>query len=68
MTTSTNNTIDLKKLLQDCEKVLDHNWNGSFTIPSDTLYPHQWSWDAAFIAIGNSYRHSESHQGIGVFI
>lgn len=58
-TTTNNNTTDLKKLLQDCEEVLDHNWNGSFTIPSDTLYPHQWSWDAAFIAIGNSYANTE---------
>jgi hypothetical protein len=22
---------------------------------SATLYPHQWSWDSCFIAIGNSY-------------
>lgn len=58
-TTTNNNTTDLKKLLQDCEEVLNHNWNGSFTIPSDTLYPHQWSWDAAFIAIGNSYANTE---------
>lgn len=58
-TATTNNANDLKKLLQDCEEVLDHNWNGSFTIPSDTLYPHQWSWDAAFIAIGNSYANTE---------
>lgn len=57
--TNTNNTVDLKNLLEACEKVLDHNWNGSFTIPSDTLYPHQWSWDAAFIAIGNSHVNTE---------
>lgn len=52
-------TTDLKKLLQKCEEVLDQNWTGSFTIPSATLYPHQWSWDAAFIAIGNSYKNTE---------
>lgn len=46
---------DLKKLLLKCEDVLDKNWNGSFTLPAATLYPHQWSWDAAFIALGNSY-------------
>jgi hypothetical protein len=22
-------------------------------------YPHQWSWDSGFIAIGNSYYHIE---------
>jgi hypothetical protein len=32
--------------------VLDGNWLGSSTVPSRSLYPHQWSWDSAFIAIG----------------
>ncbi|WP_420037879.1 MGH1-like glycoside hydrolase domain-containing protein [Streptomyces sp. cg28] len=32
--------------------VLDANWTGASTVPSRTLYPHQWSWDSAFIAIG----------------
>ncbi|WP_202538972.1 MULTISPECIES: hypothetical protein [unclassified Streptomyces] len=32
--------------------VLDANWTGVSTVPSRTLYPHQWSWDSAFIAIG----------------
>ncbi|MCZ7423242.1 MULTISPECIES: hypothetical protein [unclassified Micromonospora] len=31
---------------------LDGNWAGGHTVPSRTLYPHQWSWDSAFIAIG----------------
>ncbi|WP_374215112.1 MGH1-like glycoside hydrolase domain-containing protein [Streptomyces longispororuber] len=31
---------------------LDANWTGTSTVPSRTLYPHQWSWDSAFIAIG----------------
>jgi len=38
---------------------LKGNWNGNFTIPSPTLYPHQWSWDSAFISIGNSYSNTE---------
>ncbi|MFR9723180.1 MGH1-like glycoside hydrolase domain-containing protein [Streptomyces sp. MS19] len=33
-------------------RVLDGNWTGSSTVPSRALYPHQWSWDSAFIAIG----------------
>ncbi|GHI07904.1 hypothetical protein AQI88_33505 [Streptomyces cellostaticus] len=33
-------------------QVLDANWTGSSTVPSRSLYPHQWSWDSAFIAIG----------------
>ncbi|MFI9825405.1 MGH1-like glycoside hydrolase domain-containing protein [Streptomyces sp. NPDC052013] len=33
-------------------RVLEHNWTGASTVPSHGLYPHQWSWDSAFIAIG----------------
>ncbi|MER6029728.1 hypothetical protein [Streptomyces sp. NPDC001851] len=33
-------------------RVLDENWTGRSTVPSRNLYPHQWSWDSAFIAIG----------------
>nr|WP_330342937.1 hypothetical protein [Streptomyces sp. NBC_00557] len=33
-------------------RVLDANWTGRSTVPSRDLYPHQWSWDSAFIAIG----------------
>jgi hypothetical protein len=32
--------------------VLEANWTGASTVPSRSLYPHQWSWDSAFIAIG----------------
>ncbi|MEU8969028.1 hypothetical protein AB0D11_07085 [Streptomyces monashensis] len=33
-------------------RVLAANWTGNATVPSRSLYPHQWSWDSAFIAIG----------------
>ncbi|MER5182183.1 hypothetical protein ABT009_28145 [Streptomyces sp. NPDC002896] len=33
-------------------RVLGANWTGTSTVPSRGLYPHQWSWDSAFIAIG----------------
>ncbi|WSJ11579.1 trehalase family glycosidase [Streptomyces phaeochromogenes] len=33
-------------------EVLHGNWTGTSTVPSRGLYPHQWSWDSAFIAIG----------------
>nr|WP_237773512.1 hypothetical protein [Streptomyces luteocolor] len=33
-------------------QVLWANWTGTSTVPSRALYPHQWSWDSAFIAIG----------------
>ncbi|AVV47506.1 hypothetical protein C6376_16095 [Streptomyces sp. P3] len=32
--------------------MLDANWTGTSTVPSRGLYPHQWSWDSAFVAIG----------------
>ncbi|EFL31978.1 conserved hypothetical protein [Streptomyces viridochromogenes DSM 40736] len=32
--------------------MLEAGWTGSSTVPSRDLYPHQWSWDSAFIAIG----------------
>ncbi|WEH31579.1 hypothetical protein [Streptomyces sp. AM 3-1-1] len=32
--------------------VLAANRTGASTVPSRSLYPHQWSWDSAFIAIG----------------
>lgn len=33
-------------------RVLADNWRGSYTVPAGGLYPHQWSWDSAFIAVG----------------
>ncbi|HEX5700188.1 MAG TPA: glycoside hydrolase, partial [Rubrobacter sp.] len=33
-------------------EVLRENDMGGWTRASPTLYPHQWSWDTAFIAIG----------------
>ena len=32
--------------------VLRDNRREGYTIPSDTLYPFQWNWDSAFVAIG----------------
>lgn len=32
--------------------VLNKNWAGSHTLPATGLYPHQWSWDSGFIALG----------------
>ncbi|MFJ6513678.1 MGH1-like glycoside hydrolase domain-containing protein [Streptomyces sp. NPDC091406] len=39
-------------LRRGAARVLLTNWTGASTIPSRGLYPHQWSWDSAFIAIG----------------
>jgi glycogen debranching enzyme len=42
--------------------VLDANWLGSGTSPSRSLYPHQWSWDAACIAMGQASWNQERAQ------
>ena len=42
------------ELAAAAQAVLDANWLGSSTLPSPRLYPHQWSWDSAFVAIGNA--------------
>ncbi|MFH8606224.1 MGH1-like glycoside hydrolase domain-containing protein [Streptomyces sp. NPDC018029] len=39
-------------LRERAAEVLRANWTGTSTVPSRALYPHQWSWDSAFIAIG----------------
>ena len=42
------------ELFAQARAVLDANWTGHATRPSPRLYPHQWSWDSACIAIGYS--------------
>ena len=34
------------------ERVLRHNDNGGYTVPSRSTYPHQWNWDSALAALG----------------
>ncbi len=43
------------QLIQQALEVLEKNWTGTFTRPGVLLYPHQWSWDSAFIAIGYAH-------------
>src|SRR6188472_3924233 len=43
---------DRKALERAAIRVLGNNWHGHATVPSGGLYPHQWSWDSAFIAFG----------------
>lgn len=42
------------ELARRAREVLDANWVGRSTTPSPRLYPHQWSWDSASIAVGYS--------------
>jgi glycogen debranching enzyme len=46
-------------LAQRALDVLEANWRGASTVPSPRLYPHQWSWDSACIAIGYSRSRAE---------
>lgn len=48
-------TSHSEALRDRCREVLDANWLGRATKPAPRLYPHQWSWDSAFIAIGNRH-------------
>ena len=32
--------------------ILDFHGSGDYTKPGPRLYPHQWSWDSALVAIG----------------
>lgn len=42
-------------LVTEARAVLDENWLGRWTRPSPRLYPHQWSWDAGFVAMGYAW-------------
>ncbi len=37
---------------QQAIDILARNDRGSFTIPTNGLYPYQWNWDSAFVALG----------------
>jgi len=39
-------------LLDQATAVLKLNDCGTYTVPAENLYPHQWLWDSCFIAIG----------------
>ncbi|WP_416237256.1 MGH1-like glycoside hydrolase domain-containing protein [Streptomyces marinisediminis] len=43
-------------LARRAARVLACNWTGGATVPARSLYPHQWSWDSAFIAVGLRHR------------
>src|SRR4029453_17624049 len=45
-------TASDEDLARQAMAVLEANWMGNATRASARLYPHQWSWDSACIAIG----------------
>ncbi len=52
----------LYQLQEQARNILSGNWTGKFTMPAANLYPHQWSWDSAFIAMGYAHYHQERAQ------
>ncbi|UKA64545.1 MGH1-like glycoside hydrolase domain-containing protein [Arthrobacter sp. FW306-04-A] len=50
MNTATN--VGIEELRQSAIDVLKLNDLGTMTSAAPNLYPHMWSWDAAFVAIG----------------
>jgi hypothetical protein len=42
-------------LTEQARAILHANWTGNATRASALLYPHQWSWDAACVAIAYSH-------------
>jgi hypothetical protein len=41
-------------LREAARAVLRQNDRGGYTVPTDALYPFQWNWDSAFVAMGFS--------------
>ncbi len=46
---------DSFSMAEAAEAVLRANDRGNYTVPAPDLYPHQWLWDSAFIAIGQRH-------------
>ncbi|WP_327086321.1 hypothetical protein OIE66_28820 [Nonomuraea sp. NBC_01738] len=44
--------VDDAALGREALAALEANWTGAATVPAPGLYPHQWSWDSAFVALG----------------
>ena len=42
----------MKRGTQDAKNILNVNYKKKFTVPSNNLYPHQWSWDSGWIVYG----------------
>src|SRR5919112_3504022 len=50
---------DEEALIRQAKAVLEFNWTGEHTQPGPRLYPHQWSWDSALIALGYAHYDQE---------
>lgn len=37
---------------RQAQEILRRNDRGGYTVPTHGLYPFQWNWDSAFVALG----------------
>jgi neutral trehalase len=42
----------MTNLNQQARDILARNDRGGYTVPTNGLYPYQWNWDSAFVALG----------------
>src|SRR3954463_3868502 len=40
------------QLDEAAREILRHNDRGGYTVPNGRVYPFQWNWDSAFVALG----------------
>jgi len=45
-------TKGMTDLIDAAQAILRANDRGGYTVPTDRLYPFQWNWDSAFVALG----------------
>ncbi len=48
------NIQTINKCDQRAREILQKNDRGNYTVPTDGLYPFQWNWDSALVALGFS--------------
>ncbi len=50
-------------LVEQAKAILSLNWTGEYTQPGPRLYPHQWSWDSALVALAYAhYNHRRAER------
>jgi hypothetical protein len=42
----------MTETIEQARAILRRNDRGGYTVPTDRLYPFQWNWDSAFVAMG----------------
>ncbi|UWQ23136.1 MGH1-like glycoside hydrolase domain-containing protein [Jannaschia sp. W003] len=46
--------LDTAALLREAEAILRANDRGTYTVPTEGLYPFQWNWDSCLTALGQA--------------